>query len=75
MSCQEQLDFLGDYIEGALATDVRERFDAHLASCQPCQRYLEEYRAAIALGRRAGADELGVLPDDLVHAILDAARK
>ena len=77
MTCREFADFVMGYLDGELAADERGRFDAHLAVCPDCVRYLDQYRdtvAAVQLQAR-GDDELprGV-PDDLVQAIV-AARK
>jgi anti-sigma factor RsiW len=55
LSCQELVELVTDYLEDALAPGERARFDAHLAECPGCDRYLEQMRATITLAR-AGAD-------------------
>ena len=77
MTCRELIDFLLAYVDGELPPARRAVFDAHLALCAPCQRYLDTYREAIALGRDAcgpHADEpiADDVPEDLVRAILAA---
>jgi anti-sigma factor RsiW len=78
VTCREFVDFVMAYLDGELAADERGRFDAHLAVCPDCVRYLDQYRdtvAAVQLEAEAGGDELpGGVPDDLVQAIV-AARK
>jgi anti-sigma factor RsiW len=77
VTCREFVDFVMSYLDGELAADERNRFDAHLAVCPDCVRYLDEYRDTIAVVRlqAGGDDELpGDVPDDLVEAIV-AARK
>lgn len=77
LTCRELIEFLADYVDGALSADERTRFDAHLAACPACVDYLHGYRESIRLGRAALADANGLAedaPDELVDAIL-AARK
>jgi anti-sigma factor RsiW len=52
MACQELVELVTAYLENALSTADRERFEAHIARCDDCTRYLEQMRATIgALGR------------------------
>ena len=45
-----------DYLEGALGPREHRAFEAHVASCLPCARYLREIRETIRL--------LGSLPPE-----------
>ncbi len=47
LSCQEVVELVTDYLEGALPDDERGRFEQHLASCDGCWRYLEQMRATL----------------------------
>ena len=58
MTCQQAVDLVTDYLEGALTARQRRRFEAHLAACVHCPEYLAQMRATIAL---AGT----IRPDDL----------
>jgi anti-sigma factor RsiW len=49
LSCQELVELVTDYLEGALAPSERERFEAHLAECPGCDLYVEQMRTTIAL--------------------------
>jgi anti-sigma factor RsiW len=51
LSCQELVELVTDYFEGAMEPEERERFEAHLAECPGCDIYLEQMRATIALTR------------------------
>jgi anti-sigma factor RsiW len=78
MTCRELVDFIADYLAGALAADVRSRFEAHLASCPECVTYLRGYEGTVELVRRLGAKDEAVpadVPEDLVQAILAARRR
>ena len=57
-SCQELVELVTDYLEGALSpADVR-RFEEHIAVCAACTEYLEQFKRTIEL---VGA----LTPDDL----------
>jgi anti-sigma factor RsiW len=45
------------YEDGELAAAERARFDVHPVECPDCVAYLRSYRATVALGRKAFADE------------------
>ena len=51
LSCQELVELVTDYLEGALAPEERERFDAHVAGCPGCDLYIEQMRTTLALTR------------------------
>lgn len=79
MTCRELADFIANYLSNALPADAREAFERHLGICPNCVTYLENYKATVALGRRAFDDEEASLPDDvprdLVNAILSSRPK
>jgi anti-sigma factor RsiW len=78
MTCREFIEFLSDYVDGALPSGQRHFFDEHMAGCLDCQTYLESYKRTVRLGKLALADGDGAVPDDvpeaLVQAILSARR-
>jgi anti-sigma factor RsiW len=47
--CQEMVELITDYLEGALTRSQRRRFEAHLAGCEHCTEYLRQMRATIRL--------------------------
>ncbi|HEX4467062.1 MAG TPA: anti-sigma factor [Solirubrobacteraceae bacterium] len=46
--CREFVELVTEYLEGTLAQEDRERFEAHLAECDGCEGYLEDMRGVIA---------------------------
>ncbi len=71
LSCQELVELVTDYLEGALSTEEHERVDRHLEACQGCRTYVEQLRQTIELsGRLTVAD---VSPEAEL-ALLDAFR-
>ncbi len=49
LTCQEIVELVTDYLEGAMSADLRAAFDAHLAGCPHCTHYLDQLEAAIRL--------------------------
>jgi anti-sigma factor RsiW len=64
--CQEVVELVTDYLEGALSRSDRRRFEAHLADCPHCTEYLAQMRVTIRLTGRLGPDDLSPeMQDDL----------
>jgi anti-sigma factor RsiW len=73
--CQEFVEAVTDYLEGAMPAADRARFDRHLARCDGCDTYLEQIRRTVELtGRLTVGDvyELGVEARD---RLVDAFRE
>jgi anti-sigma factor RsiW len=65
--CQEAVELVTDYLEGALSRRDRARLEAHLDGCPHCHEYLEQMRATIAALGRVEPDELAPeVRDELV---------
>jgi anti-sigma factor RsiW len=58
LSCQELVELVTDYFEGALPAEEHARFEEHVERCQGCGVYLEQMRITIRLLGRLSADEL-----------------
>jgi anti-sigma factor RsiW len=59
MSCKELVELVTDYLEDALPTDDRARFEAHLAECPWCVEYVAQIERTIVLvGASAAEREL-----------------
>jgi len=56
--CQQIVELITDYLEGALPRSQRRRFEAHLADCEHCTEYLEQMRATIRLTGRLAREDL-----------------
>jgi anti-sigma factor RsiW len=48
VSCQEFVELVTDYLEGALAPDLVDVVERHLAACPHCVEYLAEIRQTMA---------------------------
>jgi anti-sigma factor RsiW len=52
LPCNEAVELLTDYLEGALDDVTTRRVEAHLDLCPPCQVYLDQLRETAAAVRR-----------------------
>jgi anti-sigma factor RsiW len=71
LSCQELVELVTDYLEGALPDELHERFDEHIAHCKGCQAYLAQIRATV---RATGTLTPESLSPDAENALLEAFR-
>jgi anti-sigma factor (TIGR02949 family) len=71
MACQELVEVITDYLEGALDAEDRRRFEEHLDGCPGCRNYLEQMRATIRL---TGALKSDPIPADLREQFLGVLR-
>lgn len=58
ISCQELVELVTDYLEGALSPEERDRFDSHIAACDGCRRYLEQIKVTVTLSGRLTPEQL-----------------
>lgn len=56
--CQQAVELMSDYLDGALPRRKRRRLERHLAGCDVCTEYLEQLRTTIALTGSAAAEDL-----------------
>jgi anti-sigma factor RsiW len=47
--CQEVVELVTDYLEGALSARDRRRFERHIAGCPHCTAYLAQMRETLRL--------------------------
>jgi anti-sigma factor RsiW len=58
LSCQELVELVTDYLEGALSSEEHARFEAHLDECVNCVTYLEQMRSTIRLTGTLRSEDL-----------------
>ena len=56
MTCSEFVELVTAYLEGDLDPDAEARFVEHMARCEGCERYLDQFRVTVR--------ELGSLPEE-----------
>lgn len=63
IDCQDFVELVTDYLDGAVTPDERHVIDQHLATCAGCAAVLAQWRTVIdAAGHLADADVEGVDP-------------
>jgi anti-sigma factor RsiW len=72
MTCEEFVELVTAYLEGALPGPEQRAFEEHVSLCAGCERYLDQLRQTISL--------LGAIPEEalsgpavqrLLHAFVD----
>ena len=71
LSCQELVELVTGYLDGALPAAERARFDAHIAGCDGCRAYLEQIRETIRLTGTLRPEQLDPAAEE---ALLEAFR-
>jgi anti-sigma factor RsiW len=69
-TCQDCIDLLLDYVDGALSTDLKARLESHLSGCQPCEDFLKTYSVTVPVCRQAMAREMPESVSSKLHAFL-----
>ena len=76
VACQELVELVTEYLEGALPPDEVAAIDRHLAECDPCLRYLRQMRATgRALSMLPTEQVSETLSDEAVDTLLAAFRR
>ena len=70
-SCQELVELVTDYLEGAPPPAERARFESHIADCGGCRAYLEQIRVTIRLSGTLRPEQLDPAAEE---ALLEAFR-
>jgi anti-sigma factor RsiW len=75
VACQELVELVTEYLEGALPPDEVAAVEHHLAQCGPCLRYLRQMQATVAaLGMLPAESLTEGLSEDTTDALLSAFR-
>jgi anti-sigma factor RsiW len=74
IDCQDLVELVTEYLEGTLDDDQRVTVEAHLATCEPCARYVEQMRETIERLGEVPLEDAEALPDPVVQRLLSAFR-
>jgi predicted anti-sigma-YlaC factor YlaD len=67
LTCKELVELVTDYLEGALPSADRRRFEEHLTTCPYCRIYLDQMRQTI---RALGHLPEEAIPPEALEALL-----
>jgi anti-sigma factor RsiW len=68
LTCQELVELVTDYLEGALSRADRQRFEQHLDVCPGCVTFVEQIRETVRLTGRLREDDLAPAARDALLA-------
>jgi anti-sigma factor RsiW len=68
ITCQQLVELVTDYLDGALTSSDRERFERHLTACPGCTAYVEQIRETVRLTGERLTEE--TLPDEMGETLL-----
>jgi anti-sigma factor RsiW len=71
LTCQELVELVTAYLEGALDATDRARFEDHLAQCEGCTTYVEQMRTTIRLSGMVSPEALS---DEAERDLMSAFR-
>lgn len=71
ITCREVVEIVTDYLEGAMSSTDRARFEEHVATCDGCTNYLQQMRETIRLTGILSEEQI---PDEQKRSLLDAFR-
>ena len=70
--CDECVDLLVDYLEGALPAERARALETHLELCPPCWRFVNTYRGTVHIAKSLPVDDM---PPELTQRLIDFLRK
>jgi anti-sigma factor RsiW len=77
VSCQELVELVTAYLDGALPAQVVQALDEHVQDCHFCAEYIQQMRTTVRLSAATAAAELEQRPDRdaLLAAFRDFQRR
>jgi anti-sigma factor RsiW len=71
LTCQELVELVTDYLDGALDEETADRFERHVARCPGCTTYLEQMRQTATV---LGEIPVETLSEEMQSTLLDTFR-
>jgi predicted anti-sigma-YlaC factor YlaD len=75
VTCQEFVELVTDYFEGALSARTQNQVEEHLVMCHYCRDYASQVRATVIALRGLPGEDPGGEPSDAVLAALRRRRE
>lgn len=75
ISCKDFITELGNLLDEDVASDIRERLEAHLAHCNTCQVLFDSTRKTLQIVTESGSFEYAEpIAEPLVAKVMDRIR-
>ncbi|MFZ2012474.1 MAG: zf-HC2 domain-containing protein [Nocardioides sp.] len=71
LTCQELVELVTDYLDGALDEETAERFEQHVAHCPGCTTYLDQMKKTASV---LGKIPVETLSEEMQATLLDTFR-
>ena len=71
-ACQEVVELVSEYLEGAMTPEQMTRFELHLNLCDGCSSFVEQVRTTAAMAGRLSEDQI---PDEMKAKLLATFRE
>ena len=71
LTCQELVELVTDYFDGAMSRRDRRRFERHLGACDGCTSYVRQLHAIVSVSVHLRTEEL---PQEVVEPLLAGFR-
>jgi anti-sigma factor RsiW len=76
ITCQELVELVTDYLDGALSKRDRSRFELHISGCTNCRQYVDQFRETVRLaGTLRESDVPPAVADELLSHFADWKRE
>lgn len=58
LTCSEMVELMTAYLEDALSSEERARFESHLSGCDGCTNYLDQLRETVRITGRLTEEQI-----------------
>jgi predicted anti-sigma-YlaC factor YlaD len=72
--CNEFVELVTDYLEGAMAPAEVRRLEEHLTLCAGCESVLKQFQTVIRLSGRLSTADVDALPPSEREPVMEAFR-
>ncbi len=69
LTCQELVEVITDYFDGAMSDADRGRFERHLNECSGCQAVVSQFRTAIEITGRLTEEQVSDAQRDAMRDV------
>ncbi|MGZ8631331.1 MAG: anti-sigma factor family protein [Actinomycetota bacterium] len=78
LTCRELVEVITDYVDGAMSTADRARFERHMGECSGCEAVVSQFRTTIEVTGRLTEEQVSEEQRDAMREVfrrwrLDAA--